>query len=99
MGHQFDSMSDAQLQAKLAAAGFPVLPITATTRPLLMKKLQSGLVSKNCQETPKYYTMVDRVYSMSDVELQKALVEFGYRVNACHSYHQKSVAEKVNFNL
>ncbi|CAB3239584.1 unnamed protein product [Arctia plantaginis] len=95
MGHQFDSMSDAQLQAKLAAAGFPVLPITATTRPLLMKKLQSGLVSKNCQETPKYYTMVDRVYSMSDVELQKALVEFGYRIMPVTATTRKVLLKKL----
>lgn len=40
MADQVDSMSDAELRTKLAEHGFPIMPITASTRKLLVKKLK-----------------------------------------------------------
>lgn len=47
MADQVDSMSDAQLRTKLAEHGFPVMPITASTRKLLVKKLKLVLENKS----------------------------------------------------
>lgn len=46
MADQVDSMSDAELRTKLAEHGFPVMPITASTRKLLVKKLKMVLDNK-----------------------------------------------------
>ncbi|XP_050679674.1 inner nuclear membrane protein Man1-like [Leptidea sinapis] len=47
MADQVDSMSDAELRTKLAEHGFPVMPITASTRKLLVKKLKMVLDNKS----------------------------------------------------
>lgn len=47
MADQVDSMSDAELRTKLAEHGFPVMPITASTRKLLAKKLKLVLDNKS----------------------------------------------------
>uniref|UniRef100_A0A1E1WLP0 LEM domain-containing protein n=1 Tax=Pectinophora gossypiella TaxID=13191 RepID=A0A1E1WLP0_PECGO len=47
MADQVDSMSDAELRTKLAEHGFPVMPITASTRKLLVKKLKLVLDNKS----------------------------------------------------
>ncbi|XP_063824415.1 inner nuclear membrane protein Man1-like isoform X1 [Ostrinia nubilalis] len=47
MADQVDSMSDAELRTKLAEHGFPVMPITASTRNLLVKKLKLVLDNKS----------------------------------------------------
>lgn len=46
MADQVDSMSDAELRTKLAEYGFPVMPITASTRNLLVKKLKLVMDNK-----------------------------------------------------
>ncbi|KAG7308098.1 hypothetical protein JYU34_006756 [Plutella xylostella] len=46
MADQVDSMSDAELRTKLAEHGYPVMPITASTRKLLVKKLKLVLDNK-----------------------------------------------------
>lgn len=46
MADQVDSMSDAELRTKLAEHGFPIMPITASTRKLLVKKLKMVLDNK-----------------------------------------------------
>lgn len=46
MADQVDSMSDAELRTKLAEHGFPIMPITASTRKLLVKKLKLVLDNK-----------------------------------------------------
>ncbi|XP_028041854.1 inner nuclear membrane protein Man1-like [Bombyx mandarina] len=46
MADQVESMSDAELRTKLAEHGFPVMPITASTRKLLVKKLKMVLDNK-----------------------------------------------------
>ncbi|CAG9795035.1 unnamed protein product [Diatraea saccharalis] len=47
MADQVDSMSDAELRTKLAEHGFPIMPITASTRNLLVKKLKLVLDNKS----------------------------------------------------
>lgn len=47
MADQVDSMSDAELRTKLAEHGFPIMPITASTRKLLVKKLKLVLDNKS----------------------------------------------------
>lgn len=47
MADQVDSMSDAELRTKLAEHGFPVMPITASTRKVLVKKLKLVLDNKS----------------------------------------------------
>lgn len=47
MADQVDSMSDAELRMKLAEHGFPVMPVTASTRKLLAKKLKLLLDGKS----------------------------------------------------
>lgn len=49
MADRVDSMSDAELRTKLAEHGFPILPITASTRNLLVKKLKLVLDNKSKQ--------------------------------------------------
>lgn len=44
---EVDSMSDAELRTKLAEHGFPVMPITASTRKLLVKKMKLVLSEKS----------------------------------------------------
>lgn len=51
MADQVDSMSDAELRTKLAEHGFPVMPITASTRKLLVKKLKLVLDNKTKPRT------------------------------------------------
>ncbi|KAI8424649.1 hypothetical protein MSG28_003076 [Choristoneura fumiferana] len=51
MADQVDSMSDAELRTKLAEHGFPVMPITASTRKLLVKKLKLVLDNKSKPRT------------------------------------------------
>lgn len=46
MADQVDSMSDAELRTKLAEHGYPVMPITSSTRKLLVKKLKLVLDNK-----------------------------------------------------
>ncbi|XP_041970886.1 inner nuclear membrane protein Man1-like [Aricia agestis] len=46
MADRVDSMSDAELRTKLAEHGFPIMPVTASTRKLLVKKLKMVLDSK-----------------------------------------------------
>lgn len=41
-----DSMTDAELRTKLAEHGFPVMPVTASTRKLLVKKMKLVLSEK-----------------------------------------------------
>ncbi|GBP66973.1 Otefin [Eumeta japonica] len=41
-----DSMSDAELQAKLAEHGFPVMPITPSARKFLVKRLKVIIQNK-----------------------------------------------------
>lgn len=43
---EVDSMTDAELRTKLAEHGFPVMPITASTRKLLVKKMKLVLSDK-----------------------------------------------------
>ncbi|CAG4914525.1 unnamed protein product [Colias eurytheme] len=47
MADQVDSMSDAELRTKLAEHGFPVMPITASTKKTLVKKLKMVLDNKS----------------------------------------------------
>ncbi|KAJ0178612.1 hypothetical protein K1T71_005387 [Dendrolimus kikuchii] len=47
MADQVDSMSDAELRTKLAEHGFPIMPVTASTRKLLVKKLKLVLDGKS----------------------------------------------------
>lgn len=47
MADRVDSMSDAELRTKLAEHGFPIMPITASTRKLLVKKLKLVLDNKS----------------------------------------------------
>lgn len=42
-----DSLSDAELRTKLMEFGFPVMPITGTTRKLMVKKLKLLLENKS----------------------------------------------------
>lgn len=42
-----DKMSDAELRSKLIEFGFPVMPITGTTRKTMMKKLKMLMENKN----------------------------------------------------
>lgn len=51
MADQVDSMSDAELRTKLAEHGFPIMPITASTRKLLVKKLKLVLDNKTKPRT------------------------------------------------
>ncbi|CAK1546315.1 unnamed protein product [Leptosia nina] len=51
MADQVDSMSDAELRTKLAEHGFPVMPITASTRKLLVKKLKMVLDNKTSRNS------------------------------------------------
>ncbi|KAJ8733094.1 hypothetical protein PYW08_001392 [Mythimna loreyi] len=51
MADQVDSMSDAELRTKLAEHGFPIMPITASTRKLLVKKLKLVLDNKSKPRT------------------------------------------------
>lgn len=46
-----DSMSDAEIQAKLSEHGYPVMPITATTRALFVKKLKGILEKGNSRSS------------------------------------------------
>lgn len=41
-----DSLSDAELRSKLIEFGFPVMPITGTTRKVMMKKLKLLMETK-----------------------------------------------------
>ncbi|GBP76724.1 Inner nuclear membrane protein Man1 [Eumeta japonica] len=47
MADRVESMSDAELRTKLAEHGFPVMPVTASTRKLLVKKLKVILENKS----------------------------------------------------
>ncbi|OWR42323.1 inner nuclear membrane protein Man1 [Danaus plexippus plexippus] len=58
MADQVDTMSDAELRTKLAEHGFPIMPITASTRKLLVKKLKMVLDNKT-----KPRNSVDKVES------------------------------------
>lgn len=51
MADQVDSMSDAELRTKLAEYGFPIMPVTASTRKLLVKKLKLVLDGKSKPRT------------------------------------------------
>lgn len=51
MADQVDAMSDAELRTKLAEHGYPVMPITASTRKLLVKKLKLVLDNKGKPRT------------------------------------------------
>lgn len=42
-----DKLSDAELRTKLLEFGFPVMPITGTTRKVMAKKLKMLLENKN----------------------------------------------------
>lgn len=42
-----DKLSDAELRTKLLEFGFPVMPITGTTRKVMTKKLKMLLENKN----------------------------------------------------
>lgn len=42
-----DKISDAELRTKLLEFGFPVMPITGTTRKVMAKKLKMLLENKN----------------------------------------------------
>lgn len=42
-----DGLTDAELRTKLAEYGFPVVPITATTRKVMTKKLKLLIENKN----------------------------------------------------
>lgn len=42
-----DKLSDAELRTKLLEFGFPVMPITGTTRKVMAKKLKMLMENKN----------------------------------------------------
>lgn len=47
MAEFVDGLTDAELRTKLAEYGFPVVPITATTRKVMTKKLKLLIENKN----------------------------------------------------
>lgn len=47
MADYVDNLSDAELRTKLAEYGFPVVPITTTTRKVMAKKLKMLIENKN----------------------------------------------------
>lgn len=47
MADYVDGLTDAELRTKLAEFGFPVVPITATTRKVMTKKLKLLIDNKN----------------------------------------------------
>ncbi|KAJ0178611.1 hypothetical protein K1T71_005386 [Dendrolimus kikuchii] len=67
MVDQVDSMSDAELQKKLAEHGFPVMPVTPTTRNILVQKLESVLNGKS-----KPRRSVDKKIEKSDLDASNA---------------------------
>lgn len=46
-----DSMSDGELRTKLLEYGYPVMPITHTTRKIMVKKLKLLMDNKNKANT------------------------------------------------
>lgn len=57
MADYVDNLSDAELRTKLAEYGFPVVPITTTTRKVMTKKLKMLIENKNKlnSDTRRYY--------------------------------------------
>lgn len=47
MADYVDGLTDEQLRTKLAEFGFPVMPITSTTRKVMAKKLKLLIDNKN----------------------------------------------------
>lgn len=47
MADYVDRLSDAELRTKLAEYGFPIVPITTTTRKVMAKKLKMLIENKN----------------------------------------------------
>ncbi|KOB78275.1 putative nuclear membrane protein XMAN1 [Operophtera brumata] len=89
---EVDSMSDAELRRSLAEHGFPIMPITASTKKTLVKKLKLVLSEKGKSRNsvdargdarPSFartsdVSSADQVDSMSDSELQAKLSEHGF---------------------
>lgn len=76
MADDLDNMSDADIRTRLSEFGFPVVPITATTRKTMVKKLR--MLIENQKKISKSSRMSLAKYSSgedSDVDTNKKVTD------------------------
>ena len=89
-----DDLSDSELRRRLAQYGFPILPVTDTTRKVLLKKLKNAVTSENTK-TRRETVAVSKFSSDEDPEVKAKASKTSNR-RATVAITQKSSVKKLN---
>lgn len=82
----FDNLNDVELRQELQKYGFPVMPVTETTRNLLIKKLKNHVLNESA--VPKKSTTTRRSIQSTANATKRQTISPGRRTNASPSRRQ-----------
>ena len=88
-----DDLSDSELRRRLAQYGFPNLPVTDTTRKVLLKKLKNAITSENTKSRRE--TVAVSKFSDEEAEVKAKAIKASNR-RATVAITEKSSVKKVN---